>query len=97
MFGDMETIESCGVNGLCKLFLYQHFVISRLSWVFLVHDLSLSFANELDDKIVTRLKRWAGLYKSADVATLSRQRENLGLQLSSVSCHYQHMQIVKPW
>ena len=95
MFSDMDLIETCGVNGLCKLFLYQHFVISRLSWVFLVHDLSLSFANELDHKIVARLKRWAGLYRSADVGALFRQREHLGLQLTSVSCHYQHMQVVK--
>ena len=41
---DLETIDQSGVNGLCKLFLYEHFVVSRLSWVFLVHDLSLSFA-----------------------------------------------------
>jgi len=35
---DMEKVETSGVNGLCKLFLYQHFVVSRLSWAFLVHD-----------------------------------------------------------
>ena len=25
---DMEKIEASGVNGLCKLFLYEHFVVS---------------------------------------------------------------------
>ena len=36
---DMEIVDRCGINGLCKLYLYEHFVVRRLSWVFLVHDL----------------------------------------------------------
>ena len=36
---DLEKIEHSGVNGLSKLFLYEHFLVARLSWVFLVHDL----------------------------------------------------------
>jgi hypothetical protein len=48
---DIDTVQTSGVNGLCKLFLYEHFIISRLSWFFLVHDLSLTFAQELDDKV----------------------------------------------
>jgi hypothetical protein len=54
---DMETVEGCGVNGFCKLFIYQHFVVAHLSWVFLVHDLSLQFARELDKAVVMRLKK----------------------------------------
>jgi len=92
---DMEKVENSGVNGLCKLFLYQHFVVPRLSWAFLVHDFSLSFASELEVQATRRLKMWSGLYRSADVGTLYRQREHLGLQLTGISFHYQHMQIVR--
>ena len=92
---DMEKIEVSGVNGLCKLFLYEHFVVSRLSWSFLVHDLSLSFASELEDIATRRLKIWSGLYRSADIGTLYRRREHIGLQLTQLSSHFQHMQIVK--
>ena len=45
---DLGVVDSCGVNGLCKLFLYEFFVVRRVSWQFLVHDLCLSFAVELD-------------------------------------------------
>src|SRR3954466_15395564 len=34
---DLEKLELSGVNGLQKLFLYEHFLVNRLSWVFLVH------------------------------------------------------------
>ena len=80
----MEAVDRCGVNGLCKLFLYEHFVVRRLSWVFLVHDLCLSFARELDKLVIPRLKIWAGLYRSSDVGTLFRLRAHLGLQLTSI-------------
>src|SRR6185312_9575167 len=50
---------------------------------------------ELEDKTTPRLKVWSGLYRSADVGALYRRREHLGLQLTSVSSHYQHMQVVK--
>jgi hypothetical protein len=79
---DMEKVERSGVNGLCKLFLYQHFIVARLSWPFLVHDLCLTFANELEEIATKRLKAWSGLYRSADVGALYRQREHLGLQLT---------------
>ena len=45
---DIELVENSAVNGLCKLYLYEHFIVRRLSWAFLVHDLCLSFAKELD-------------------------------------------------
>ena len=92
---DLEKIELSGVNGLCKLFLYQHFLVSRLSWVFLVHDLSVSFAKELDRKVIPRLKAWAGLFRSSDLGALFRRRENLGLQLTILTHCYMHMQVVK--
>ena len=41
------TLATSNVNGLCKLFLFEHFIVSRLSWVFLVHDLSVSFIKDL--------------------------------------------------
>ena len=74
---DLNTIELSGVNGLCKLFLYEHFAVSRLSWVFMVQDLSLSFAQELDSQAIPKLKKWAGLFRGSDLGTLFRRREHL--------------------
>ena len=40
---DMDLVNDCGVNGLAKLYIYEHAVVPRISWSFLVHNLSLSF------------------------------------------------------
>jgi hypothetical protein len=95
VFSDMEVVEASGVNGLCKLYLYEHFVIRRLSWVFLVHDLSVWFVTDLDKRITPRLKIWAGLYRGSDIGALYRAREHLGLQLTAIEAHYKHLQLVK--
>ena len=85
---DLEKIEHSGVNGPSKLFLYEHFLVARLSWVFLVHDLCMSFAEDLDKKSIPRLKSWAGLFRSSDLGALFRRREHLGLQLTSLTACY---------
>ena len=89
----MDLVNNCGVNGLAKLYIYEHAIVPRISWPFLVHNLSLSFVQNLD--VISRLKRWAGLYRSADVGALFRHREDLGLQMTSLELHYQRMQVTK--
>ena len=56
---DFGTVDASGVNGFCKLFLYEFFIVRRVSWQFLVHDFCLSFAVDLDKVSVSFLKRWA--------------------------------------
>jgi hypothetical protein len=46
---DMDLVDNTGLNGLMKLWLYKHFVTSRLSWPFIVHNFSLSFAIEMEN------------------------------------------------
>ena len=86
-------VDASGVHGFCKLFIYEFFVVRRVSWQFLVHDLCLTFAVELDK--VSILKRWAGLYRSADIGCLFRLRKDLGLHLTSFTFHFKHLQLVR--
>lgn len=92
---DMQIVESSGVDGLCKLFIYEHYVVSHLSWAFLVYDLNLFFVRGLDKQVIPFLKRWAGLFRNSDLGALFRRREHLGLQLTSLELHYKRMQLVK--
>ena len=80
---------------LMKLWLYQHYVLGRLSWWFLAHDLTHDFAKTLTRTISSQLKRWAGLYSKADVGTLFRNRKNCGLGLTSVVGHFVRMQMIR--
>jgi hypothetical protein len=92
---DVETVNKNQVNGLMKLWLYQHCIIYRLTWPLLIHDLDLTFAKRLQQHIQPFLKVWSGIGRTVDVGMLYRTRTNLGLQLTSVADHYTAMQIVK--
>ena len=83
------------LNGFEKLWLYQFYVLARLSWGFLVQGLVLSVATELRDMVSVQLKRWAGLYCSAEVGTLFRSKSKGGLGLTPVDEHFQKMQLIK--
>ena len=92
---DIALVDKCGANGLMKLWLYPHYILARLAWPFIVHDFNYYFAVDLSNVVASSLKRWAGLYASADLGCLFRSRANFGLQLSSVSTHFTKMQVIK--
>ena len=48
---DIELVKNSKVNGFMKLWLYQFYVLSHLSWPFLINDLDLSFAQDLQRNV----------------------------------------------
>ena len=78
-----------------KLWLYQLYILAYLSWPFLVHDLCWSFALELQKRAMPILKHWVGVGRSVETGVLFRTKKHLGLGCTSITDHYQRMQIVK--
>ena len=91
----LDIVENAPINGLMKLWVYQHVVLSKISWPFMIYDFSLSFVKKLEAKATVFLKRWAGVFKKADPSILYRPRNFLGLQLTSLTCHFQKLQVCK--
>ena len=92
---DIDVIQGSKLNGFFKLWLYQFYVISHLSWPFMINDLDTSFAMDLQRSINVKLKSWAGIGRSVDNGLLFRSKRNFGLGLTPLSQHYQRMQLVK--
>ena len=63
---DIATIDSSKLNGFMKLWLYQFYTSSHLSWPFLINDLDNSFALDLQRSVTQKLKSWAGIGRSVD-------------------------------
>ena len=92
---EVNLVEKTRLTGFMKLWLYQHYLLAHLAWPFLIQDLTMSFAKELESSISMTLKRWAGLYRGADTGSLFRSRANCGLGLTSVSHFFCKMQLIK--
>jgi len=91
----MEIVGNDPVNGLMKLWMYQNFVLSKFSWPFMIYNFSITFMKKLEAKSTAMLKKWAGVFKKADPSILYRPRNLLGLQLTSLSSHFQKLQVCK--
>lgn len=77
----MGIVDKDPINGLQKAFVYQHQVAQKLTWPFLVYDLPPATADELKTVATRYLKKWIGIYRSADTNILYRSRDQFGLQM----------------
>ena len=55
----MDLVDNTGLNGLMKLWIYQHIILSRIAWPFIINDFSYSLSIEMEKSISVRLKKWA--------------------------------------
>ena len=69
--------------------------VQRLFWPFLVQRLSHGLAVKMEKSYRVTLKKWAGLYRSADIGSLFRSKDNVGLGLTSVTAHFEQMNILR--
>ena len=91
----MNLIDNDLTDGFMKAWMYQHGILSNIAWPFLVQDLPLSLALDLDVITHRFLKKWTGLYRQADLGILYRSHERFGLGLTKVSSHFKKMGVVK--
>lgn len=95
-FECMEIVNRAPVNGFMKIWIYQHFVLGMVSWPLFVQDFCRSFVQaEISSPTGVYLKKWAGLFHSAEVGTLYRQRTNLGLGLTSPILLFEKLQVIR--
>jgi len=95
IMGDFCTVDQSLVNGFMKLWIYQFYLLSHLSWPFLVYDFDRTFILDLQKQSNAYLKKWAGINKSAENGLLFRSKENFGLGLTSIVDHFERMQLIK--
>ena len=92
---NFKIVDEQPINGFMKLWLYQNYILSFLSWPFMIYDLNLSEAKRLEVLANRYLKKWARLPRPANTSILYRSRKFKGMQLTAISLHYKKMQILK--
>ena len=80
---DMELVNNSKVNGFMKLWLYQFYVLSHLSWPFIINDLDLRSSQDLQRRINLTLKSWAGSLLSSKDPALTVKRPPNGSALEA--------------
>jgi hypothetical protein len=93
----MRLIDGTQLLGIMKCWIYNVFVISKLSWLFTIHDLSLSFVKtKVHPLVLPFLKRWCGIPKGGNTAILfCGPPDCMGLALKPVYTIYKACQVIR--
>ena len=92
---NLERTEKCNLTGPMKLWLYNNFIVSYITWFFTIYDLPLSFAKKLQAMATVFLKKWTGLTKTITNSVLYRQKDHFGLGLTDLVTHFKKMQVCR--
>ena len=61
----------------------------------MIYDFNISLTKSWDRRTGVYLKKWARIFRNADVGILYRSRTMFGLQLTPPSSHFKKMQLIK--
>ena len=59
----LGIIDKSFFNGTQKLWILQHVLIPRIQWPLLVHEVPISHATKLEQKISSFIRKWLHLHK----------------------------------
>jgi len=93
--GLLEKVDKCSVDDLAKVWIYQHGIVPRLSWLLFINDFNVSAVSELEVKVTRCLKKWLHLPSSASISLVYLSRKDKGLGVTSVMSFYRQMQACK--
>jgi hypothetical protein len=78
-----------------KAWLYNHCVIARLAWPFMVYDFSVTSSVALTTICTGYLKKWLRITKTAVPEFLYLSKKHFGLGLKEISVFFKQMQVVR--
>ena len=94
--GDWPSLDTDTLTASVKIWLYHHFIASKLSWSLLVNDLCLTFVKKLQAIATKSLKRWVGLPKRANPSILFvGGRDQCGLKIRNLITLWKQQQHIK--
>ena len=79
----LTKIDKSGLPGRFKAWLFQHAVLLRILWPFLIYDILITTVESLEGAISNWLRRWLGLPRCLSGAALYGNSNALRLPCSS--------------
>ena len=92
----MTAVDKSLLTGMMKVWIYDHAVASKMSWVLMIHDLPPSWVEFNLQRTTTRmLKKWTHLAQPANVNIFFRSKEHYGLHLKHMTEFSKRLQVMR--
>jgi hypothetical protein len=93
--GLLEIVDQQPLRGWMKMWLYNFYIATKLSWMLMIYDLPLTEIEELEATSNKYLKKWLGLQRSAVTEILYVKRKHHGFQIHSLVTLYKRLQLIR--
>ena len=91
----LKITNEAKITGAMKMWLYNNYIVSYITWQFTIYELPMSYGEELREIATRHLKEWIGLTKTISTSVLYRSRDHFGLALTDLTTHLKKMQVCR--
>lgn len=91
----LELVDARPLSGWMKVWLYNFYVATKLSWMLMIYDLPLGVLEELEATCNRYLKKWFGLAHGATPDVLYLKRTHHGWGVHNMVTLYKRLQAIK--
>ena len=88
---DMAKVDAIPLKGIAKTWLYNNYVMTFITWPFIIYDFPPSFVNTITAIVKRYLKRWLHLHKTARPELLFLACPGLGVKNPTTSLKSLHI------
>ena len=74
----VAKIDEAPLTGSQKMWIFDKVLMSKISWDFLIHDMTVSFVKDLTATQTKMYKKWINYSRSGNVTVFCRSKKNFG-------------------
>ena len=83
--GGMKAIDKALVTGVMKIWIYQHMLLQRISWMMMIYEIPVSWIENLEVSANGYLRKWLGVNKKLSDVALYCKDSPCPLPITSIS------------
>ena len=91
----VTKIDETPLTGSQKMWIFDKVLMSKISWDFLIHDMTISFVKKLAATQTRMYKKWINYSKSGNAKVFYRSKKNIGCNMKEMVTFLKKQQLIK--
>jgi len=91
----VDKIDETPLTGSQKMWIFDKVLMSKISWDFLIHDMTVTFVRKLAAIQTKMFKKWGHYSKSGNVTVFYRSKKNFGWNMKEMVTFFKKKPIGK--
>ena len=91
----VAKIHEAPLTGSQKMWIFDKVLMSKISWDFLIQDMTVSFVKDLAATQTRMYKKWTNYSGSGNVTVFHRSKKNFGWNMKEMVTFFQKQQVDK--